>query len=392
MLEELEQSMLRGRGGAGFPTARKWGFCARTPASSRVVVCNADEGEPGTFKDRLLLADHPARLIEGMALCARVIGADTGLIYLRGEYRSLLPELNNEIARQRGTGVLSESFDIHVHLGAGAYICGEESALIESLEGKRGVPRIRPPFPVTAGYRGLPTVVNNVETFVNAAMIAVYGPNWLRRRGTAQSPGTRLLSISGDCEMPGIYEIDFGVSIADVLEMCGARQTAAVQVGGPAGALVPPARFDRAISYEDYATGGSFMIFDDSRDLLDVVRNFTAFFTHESCGFCTPCRVGGALLGKRLQKVVDGHATQGDLDAMRTFAGVMHGASHCGLGQTASNPVTDLMRHFPDVLNDRLLSTAFEPGFDLDAELAETRSLARGPNSSRHRHLEQEQP
>jgi [NiFe] hydrogenase diaphorase moiety large subunit len=375
LLAELERSGLRGRGGAGFPTALKWRLCSETPAARRVVVCNADEGEPGTFKDRVLISDHAPRLIEGMAVCASVIGADTGMIYLRGEYRNLLAELKSELDRQRAAGILGEHFDIHVHLGAGAYICGEESALIESLEGRRGIPRIRPPFPVVSGYMGHPTVVNNVETFISAAMVAALGPEWLRSRGTPKSAGTRLLSVSGDCAEPGIYEIPFGITIAEVLERCSARSTQAVQIGGPAGALVPSTRFDHRISHEDYSTGGSFMIFDDSRDLLDVVRNFTSFFTHESCGFCTPCRVGGALLGKRLRKVVDGHATGADLDAMRSFASVMKRTSHCGLGQTAANPVVDLMNHFPKVMNARLRSTSFEPAFDLDASLEEARQL-----------------
>ncbi len=375
LLDELEASGLRGRGGAGFPTARKWRLCAAAPGAHRVVVCNADEGEPGTFKDRVLLANHADRLLEGMAVCAAATGADIGLVYLRGEYRNLLDGLEGAISRLRAAGVIGDGFDVHVHLGAGAYICGEESALIESLEGHRGVPRIRPPFPVTRGYRGHPTVVNNVETFIAAAMVALNGPGWLREEGTPQSAGTRLLSVSGDCASPGIYEVPFGISIAEVLERCEARDTRAVQVGGPAGSLVPATRFDHRISHEDYSTGGSFMVFDDSRDLLDVVTNFTRFFTHESCGFCTPCRVGGALLGKRLDKIAGGGGTRVDVETMRQFAGVMRSASHCGLGQTASNPVMDLIEYFPEAIDARLCSMDYAPAFDLDAALREAREL-----------------
>lgn len=383
-LDELERSGLRGRGGAGFPTARKWRFCAGTPAEKRVVVCNADEGEPGTFKDRVLLTRHADRLIEGMALCGAAIGADIGLIYLRGEYRHLLAHLESEISRARETNRLPDDFELHIHLGAGAYICGEESALIESLEGRRGVPRIRPPFPVTSGFTGLPTVVNNVETFIAAAMVAAHGPDWLLAHGTVQSSGTRLLSISGDCGEPGIYEIPHGTRVDDVLDLCGAASSQAVQIGGPAGALVPPSRFEHGIAYEDYPTGGSFMVFDESRDLVEVVRNFTDFFIHESCGFCTPCRVGGALLGKQLGKVAGGRGARADLDAMLSFARVMHSASHCGLGQTAANPVVDLMRHFPEKLTARLRGTGFEPAFDLDAELDEARRLTGRDDAAAH--------
>lgn len=383
MLQELEDSGLRGRGGAGFKTALKWRFCREAPGEERVVVCNADEGEPGTFKDRLLLQAYADRVFEGMTLCAATIGASKGFLYLRGEYLYLLDELEAELRRRRDAGLLGQNilghegfdFDIEIHLGAGAYICGEESALIESLEGKRGNPRIRPPFPVTNGYLGLPTVVNNVETFLAAAMIACYGAAWFRASGTEESAGTKLLSISGDCKRPGIYEYPYGVTIAQILTDCGAEDTRAVQVAGAAGVCVPPADFQRRIAFEDLATGGSFIILDESRKLMDMVENFIDFFVHESCGFCTPCRVGTSLLQKRLRKLVDGNATRVDIERMHDIGVLMRKASHCGLGQTAANPILSILEKFPMSYATRLRSTSFEPAFDLNASLQEARDI-----------------
>jgi len=400
LLDELDVSGLRGRGGAGFKTALKWRFCHEAACSDddlvcdpdklnpdkdrhRVVVCNADEGEPGTFKDRVLLQAYADRLFEGMTLCAAIIGARQGFLYLRGEYLYLLEPLQQELQKRRDAGLLGNNilgqdgldFDIEIHLGAGAYICGEESSLIESLEGKRGVPRIRPPFPVTHGYQGRPTVVNNVETFIAAAMIADRGPGWFRSRGTEASSGTKLLSISGDCARPGIYEYPFGVSIQTILEDCGATDTQAVQVAGAAGMTLAADEFGRSIGFEDVPTGGSFMIFDDSRNMLEVVHNFVDFFVHESCGFCTPCRVGNSLLKKRLEKVLVGHATGMDIEKMQEIGALMKSASHCGLGTTAPNPVLDTIEKFRPIYDERLKSTSFEPAFDLNEALEEAREL-----------------
>jgi [NiFe] hydrogenase diaphorase moiety large subunit len=237
------------------------------------------------------------------------------------------------------------------------------------------VPRIRPPFPVTHGYLGKPTVVNNVETFIAAAGVAENGPEWLRSRGTEQSPGTKLLSISGDCGKPGIYEVPFGVTIAEILERCEASETQAVQVAGPAGVMLGPDDFGRKIAFEDVGTGGSFMVFDNSRDLVEVARNFMDFFVHESCGFCTPCRVGTTLIEKRLEKVANGHGTTVDLETIQRMASVMRNTSHCGLGATASNPAVHLIDNFSSMLYERLRHTSFEPAFDLDAALDEAREL-----------------
>ena len=392
ILEELVKSGLRGQGGAGFRSGAKWVSCRNAPGEVKYVVCNADEGEPGTFKDRVLMQEFADLVFEGMTLCGRVIGARQGFVYLRGEYRYLLDALQATLQRRREAGLLGEailgdptfSFDIDIHLGAGAYVCGEESALIESLEGKHGVPRIRPPFPTTHGYLNKPTVVNNVETFATAAKIAVEGGDWFASRGTAESKGTKLLSLSGDCERPGIYEYPFGVTVRRVLEDCGARDAQGIQMAGPAGHMISAKQFDRRICFEDLATGGSFMVFDQSRDILDGIRNFTHFFVHESCGFCTPCRVGTSLLRDLVTKVHTGHGTRYDLEEMRKLGQIMRVACHCGLGQTAPNPVLDSLDQFPESWERRLRATTFEPAFDLDAALEQARQLTGRDDSDAH--------
>jgi [NiFe] hydrogenase diaphorase moiety large subunit len=400
---ELEASGLRGRGGAGFTTALKWKFCKEGPeghpadgaALQRYVICNADEGEPGTFKDRVLLNRHAHEVFEGMTVCAALIGARQGFLYLRGEYLHLHAPLLAVLEERRRSGLLGKNilgragfdFDIRIHLGAGAYICGEESALIESLEGKRGVPRNRPPYPVTHGYLGQPTVVNNVETFAAAARIARNGGAWFAAQGTVKSKGSKILSICGDCERPGLYEYPFGTPLADILADCGARDTLGVQVGGPSGTFVSEREFERRIAFEDLATGGSFMIFDRRRDVLEIARNFTHFFAHESCGFCTPCRVGTSLLKNTLDKICAGHGTPYDLVELTHLAKLVKGTSHCGLGQTAANPVLSTLERYPDRYEARLKDIGFEPGFDLDGALAIARELTGRDDA--HAHLEQ---
>jgi [NiFe] hydrogenase diaphorase moiety large subunit len=382
-LAEVERSGLRGRGGAGFTTAFKWKFCRESPGQERYVVCNADEGEPGTFKDRVLLTSYADLVFEGMTVCAGIIGSGQGFLYLRGEYRHLLPRLEVVLARRRAAGLLGKDilgkagfdFDIQIHLGAGAYICGEESALIESLEGKRGITRKRPPFPVTCGYLELPTVVNNVETFLAAARVVQWGGYWFRSEGTDQSAGSKILSVSGDCARPGIYEYPFGTPIHQVLADCGAEHTQAVQISGAAGRTLAPSDFDRVIAFEDLSTAGSFMVFGAGRDMLDMVRNFAHFFAHESCGFCTPCRVGGNLLRNLVEKVAAGQASEYDLGEMRGIGAVMRQASYCGLGHTAPNHVFDTLEKFPAIYSRRLRSSDYTPSFDLDAALSEARAV-----------------
>ena len=392
LLEQIKLSNLRGRGGAGFQTGLKWELCRKAPGNAHYVVCNADEGEPGTFKDRVLLTTHADHVFEGMTLCAYAIGAQRGFVYLRGEYRYLLEPLQTVLARRRAQGLLGNAiqgvqgfdFDIEIHLGAGAYVCGEESALIESLEGKRGTPRNRPPFPVTHGYLDQPTAVNNVETLINACLIARKGGAWFAGIGTAQSAGTKLLSISGDCERPGIYEYPFGVSVAKVLADCGASDVQAVQISGAAGVCVALDEFSRRIAFEDIPTAGSFMVFDQSRDMFEVARNFTHFFAHESCGFCTPCRVGTSLLSNMMDKLAEGKGSPYDFEEIRQLDKRLFKLSHCGLGQSACNPVLDTIAKFRPDYECRLLHRHFVPAFDLDGSLAAARRLTERDDAAAH--------
>ncbi|MDO9168536.1 MAG: NAD(P)H-dependent oxidoreductase subunit E [Methylobacter sp.] len=390
-LTEIDKSGLRGRGGAGFKTAMKWQFCSEEQQAERYVVCNADEGEPGTFKDRVLLNTYADQVFEGMTVCAAIIGAKQGFLYLRGEYLHLHDKLQNILEQRRRNGLLGTNildagwnFDIEICLGAGAYICGEESALIESLEGKAGIPRNRPPYPVTQGYLGKPTVVNNVETFLAAASIAVNGGDWFAHIGTEKSKGTKILSISGDCARPGIYEYPFGVTVQTILHDCGADDVLGVQVGGPSGSFISDQEFERKLAFEDLATGGSFIIFNTRRNILDMVHNFTHFFAHESCGFCTPCRVGTSLLQKQMDKIVEGHGSAGDVVALEELCQLVKNYSHCGLGQTAANPILTTLERYPDLYQSRLKEISYEPGFDLDGALETARRMANRDDAGAH--------
>ena len=392
MLDQMKRSNLRGRGGAGFGTGTKWALCREAAGDERVVVCNADEGEPGTFKDRVLLSRQADLVFEGMTIAALCIGARQGLVYLRGEYRYLLEPLQQTLQRRREAGLLGTAilghagfdFDIDIHVGAGAYVCGEESSLIESLEGERGTPRIRPPFPVQQGYLGRPTTVNNVETFCAAAHIALHGGDWWAGIGTPKSTGTKIHSVSGDCERPGLYEYPFGTRIGRILEDCGARDTQAVQVGGPSGTCLSAFEFGRRIAFEDVPTAGAFMVFDRSRDMFEVARNFAHFFAHESCGFCTPCRVGTALVVKRMDKLAEGRGSRHDIDVLYELDTLMHGATHCGLGATACNPLRDTIAKFRPAYERHLKSLHFEPAFDLDAELSAARQATGRDDPAAH--------
>jgi [NiFe] hydrogenase diaphorase moiety large subunit len=380
VITEMNKARVRGRGGAGFPMAMKWDFCRKAKGDAHYLICNADEGEPGTFKDRVILKENPDLVFEGMTIAAYAIGATEGFLYLRGEYDYLRPELEQVLSRRRSLGLLGKNvcgqegfdFDIRIQMGAGAYICGEESALINSLEGKRGAPRDRPPFPVQSGYMNQPTSVNNVETLCCAARIMEKGAEWFSKIGTKDSTGTKVLSISGDCERPGVYEVPYGFTIESMLEMVGAPEAIAVQVGGPSGSLLAPKDFGRCISFEDLPTGGSIIIFGPGRDLLGCMREFLEFFIEESCGWCTPCRVGTTLLLELFDKVRDGKATQADLDQLKRLANTVKVTSRCGLGQTAPNPIMTSMKNFPGLYESRLVEDeGFVPSFDLAAAMAE---------------------
>lgn len=391
MIDEVKASGLRGRGGAGFSTGMKWEFCRTAPGEAHYVVCNADEGEPGTFKDRVLLTSYADLVFEGMTVAGYAIGAKKGLMYLRGEYRYMQDALESVLARRRadrllGSRILDKDFDfeIEVHFGAGAYVCGEESALIESLEGKPGRPRIRPPFPVTSGYLNQPTSVNNVETLAAACLVAHHGGAWYAKLGTAKSAGTKIFSVSGDVERPGIYEYPFGVSVAQVLADAGTKDTQAVQISGPSGVTVAAEEFGRRICFEDIPTAGAFMVFDASRDMFEVARNFAHFFAHESCGFCTPCRVGTQVVARLMDKLATTHGSQYDIDEMFKMHRLMQGASHCGLGNSACNPLFDTLNKFRPAYEKRLKSLEYEPAFDLDAALSQARQMTGRDDADAH--------
>ena len=392
LVDEMTISNLRGRGGAGFVTGKKWELCRDAKGTEHYMVCNADEGEPGTFKDRVLLTRHPDMVFEGMTIGALAIGARHGLMYLRGEYRYLLEPLRDVLQRRRdahllGTAIQGHTgfdFDIDIHVGAGAYVCGEESSLIESLEGKRGTPRIRPPFPAEHGYLDQPTAVDNVETLCAATHIALQGGAWWAVIGTPKSTGTNIHSVSGDCDRPGIYEYPMGTSIDRILEDCGAHDTQAVQVGGPSGKCLSAMEFGRRIGFEDVPTAGAFMVFNRSRDMFEVARNYAGFFAEESCGFCTPCRVGTALVVKSMDKLAAGRGSRHDVDLLSGIDTLMHGTTHCGLGGSACNALHDTIVKFRPAYERRLKSLHFEPAFDLDAELADARRATGRDDAAAH--------
>lgn len=388
IIDQIKKSNLLGRGGAGFPTGLKWEFCRKETRCPRYIICNADEGEPGTFKDRVILTELPRLLFEGMAVAGYAAGAREGILYLRREYAYLKDHLESALADMRKGKLLGKNiaglegfdFDIVIKLGAGAYICGEESALIESAEGKRGEPRDRPPFPVQAGFLNQPTVVNNIETLCAAARILVNGADWFRSFGTPRSAGTKLLSVSGDCAKPGVYEVEFGLTVQELLDLAGAEGTSAVQVGGPSGSCIGPGAFGRKICFSDLPTGGSIMIFGAGRDIFEIVRNFMDFFIEESCGWCVPCRAGNVLLKAKLEKVVRGRGTSKDLEDLEAWGKIVKCMSRCGLGQTSPNPILTTLQNFPEIYREKVQGNPdFVPDFDLAAAMDAGRGAAGRP-------------
>lgn len=387
IIDTVEASGLRGCGGAGFTSGRKWRFAAGAEAEHRVIICNADEGEPGTFKDRVLLTERPHLLVEGMTIAARAVGASEGIIYLRGEYVYLRELLEEVLSQRRAQGLLGQNilgvegfdFDIRLQIGAGAYICGEEGALISSCEGLPGEPKTRPPFPVTRGYLGHPTVVNNVETFCHAARILDRGAKWFFDMGTEGSHGTKLFSVSGDCLNPGVYELPYGLSVRQLLEMAGGEDAAAVLVGGPSGTMIARDTFDRKLTFDDLATGGAIVVFSSERNILEIVEYYMSFFVHESCGYCTPCRVGNVFLQRAVAKFRQGLANPADIDYLRDLSSTIIETSRCGLGMTSPNPILSTLENFPLVYSamvkpskDRIRAT-----FDIQSAIADARRLAK---------------
>jgi len=364
IIGEVAASNLKGRGGAGFPTGTKWNLAAAAvvrAGGAKYVVCNADEGEPGTFKDRVLLLDYADLVFEGMTIAARAIGATKGILYLRGEYVYMRPHLEAVLARRREDGQLGPdilgtagfTFDIEIRMGAGAYVCGEETALIESLEGQRGEPRNRPPFPVNTGFLGQPTIVNNVETLASVSAILAKGAAWFRGLGTEKSAGFKLFSVSGDCAAPGVYEFPLGISVSELLDRVGGAGAKAVQIGGASGTCVPAAEFGRRIAFEDVATGGSVIVFGQGRDMLHVAKNFMEFFVEESCGQCTPCRAGNAKLLEGIEMLERGACSSAYLKELLALGETMQLASKCGLGQSSPNAFVSIMTHFQDEILGR---------------------------------------
>jgi NADH-quinone oxidoreductase subunit F len=358
VVEEIKASGLVGRGGAAFPTGIKWEGALKAQADAKYVICNADESEPGTFKDRILMLDDPHMMIEGLCVAAYAIGAQKGFIYIRGEYPYIVPALQHAVDEARAAGYL-ENFDIEIRVGAGAYICGEETALFESIEGKRGFPRVKPPFPTTHGVFGKPTVINNVETLCNVPLIISMGSAEYRKIGTEKSPGPKLFCVSGDVLKPGLYEVAFGATLREVLEMAGGvaseKALKSVLFGGAAGAFATSAHLDVKMTFEDLrASGlplgsGVVMVFDETRDMRDVLKRLGHFFAHESCGKCYPCQMGTQRQKEILDRVADGKVLEGDFIRLQDVGWTMTDASLCGLGQTAASAVLSAMKLWPEI-------------------------------------------
>jgi [NiFe] hydrogenase diaphorase moiety large subunit len=354
LINELISSELKGRGGAGFPTGLKWKLTSEAKTPVKYVICNADEGEPGTFKDREILSKVPYKVLTAMAVCGYVTGAKQGFIYLRGEYKFLEEELNKTIDEfEYYCKEINLDFKIKIFMGSGAYICGEETALMESMEGRRGEPRNKPPFPTQAGYMGMPTVINNVETLVHTFTIFKYGAKKFYDLGVQYSRGTKLFSVSGDTPKPGIYELELGMSLQDFVYEFGDGDTKAVQVGGASGFLVPRKKFrDTAIGYEgklvgiSLPTGGSMMLFNSSRSMFNVLDNYLEFFREECCGQCTPCRVGCQQLLLGIKAVKRGEKPASYLNKLLKLTETMQLTAKCGLGQSVANSFSSIVENF----------------------------------------------
>jgi [NiFe] hydrogenase diaphorase moiety large subunit len=350
IIQQMLESGLKGRGGAGFPTGLKWKYTAAEKSKDKYIVCNADEGEPGTFKDREILDRVSYKVYGGMAIAGKAIGATHGIVYLRGEYRFLLPQLMMELESfHKLIKEIGYDFTIRYCLGSGAYICGEESALFESIQGERGEPRNKPPYPTSSGVYGKPTSINNVETLVTAMMIIKHGPSKYTQLGTKDSRGSKVFSVSGDTPTPGIFELELGMSVQNFVTEFGDGDTKAVQVGGASGFCVPRKKFNETIiGFEGVPTGGSMKLFNSSRSMYNVLHNYLDFFAEESCGQCTPCRVGCQQLLKGVEKVKKGEAKSTYLNELVKLADTMKIASKCGLGQSVGNAFKSIVENFKE--------------------------------------------
>ncbi len=366
VIEAVKASGLRGRGGAGFPTGLKWGFTLKAQGDQKYVICNADEGEPGTFKDRLILEGDPHGILEGMAIAGYATGATKGYVYVRGEYKLSIARLQKAIDQAKQLGLLGENifgtdfgFDVEIVSGAGAYVCGEETALIESIEGDRGEPRYKPPYPANHGLFGKPTTVNNVETLANIAPIVQNGADWFRAIGTEKSPGTKVYTLTGNVVNTGLIEVPMGISLREVIYEVGGgipngREFKMAQTGGTSGGCLAEQHLDVPMDYDSLQEHGSalgsgaLLIMDDSHCIVDITKNFLSFFNHESCGQCTPCREGTTQLYRLVDKIASGEATAADIELIHRLSRTMQSSSLCALGQTAPVPVLSTLRYFAD--------------------------------------------
>lgn len=366
VIDTIKASGLRGRGGAGFPTGNKWQFAANQPKGKKYVCCNADEGDPGAFMDRSILEGDPHAVIEAMAIAGYAIGSDEGYIYVRAEYPIAVHRLEVAIKQAREYGLLGKdifgtgfSFDIHLRLGAGAFVCGEETALMTSIEGKRGEPRPRPPFPAIKGLYGKPSILNNVETYANIAQIILKGPEWFASMGTPKSTGTKVFALGGKIKNTGLVEIPMGTTLREIIEEIGGgipngKKFKAAQTGGPSGGCIPAKHLDTPIDFENLAAIGSIMgsggliVMDEDNCMVDIAKFFLEFTVDESCGKCTPCRVGTVRMLEILDKITSGNGTLEDIDKLEELCNYVKSASLCGLGQTAPNPVLSTLKFFRD--------------------------------------------
>lgn len=364
VMAEIQKSGLRGRGGAGFPTGTKWSFVAKASGSPKYVVCNADESEPGTFKDRVVLEGDPHSIIEAMAIAAYAIGASEGYIYVRGEYSLAQERLHNAILQAREFGFLGKnifetdfSFDIKIHSGAGAYICGEETALLESIEGKRGIPRTRPPFPTNVGLWGKPTLINNVETLANVPPIIRNGASWYRKFGTPSSPGTKVYTVLGNVNVTGVIEVPMGITLREVIAIYakglkGGGNFKLAQTGGSSGSVIPASLQDSPMDFDSYSKAGvsmgsgALLVCNEDTCVVDLARVLLNFFRHESCGKCNPCRIGTQRAFEILSDIASGQGDLADLDVLSDLSENLVQMSNCGLGQTAGTPLHDILKYF----------------------------------------------
>ncbi len=357
VIEEVKASGLRGRGGAGFPCGLKWEMVSNAAGDEKYIVCNADEGEVGTFKDRYILTNDPFTLVEGIAIAAYAVDAKQAYIYLRNEYHYLLDLVKQAIRQSEEKGYLKH-VNIEVREGAGAYICGEEMALMESIEGKRGEVRYKPPFPPTQGLWGRPTSINNVETMMNIAQIVLNGADWYNGIGTERSKGTKVFSVGGDVGKPGVYEMELGNQLKElIVDIAKAENLKMVQIGGATGRVIPASMIETPLSFEDLLGAGAITVYGEERDVIETIYRTVEFLAEESCGKCTPCREGTRVMAEIMKKFAENEGTERDIKSLERLSAAMMISSLCGLGQAAPNPVVDSIQHFREEYNSRIKQT-----------------------------------